>query len=294
MTNKKLLGNALLLITAMIWGTAFVAQRSGMEKIEPMTFTAARMALAFIAVGGVSFIARKRQRQTVDRRSTLAGGVCCGVFLALGSLLQQMGIVYTTAGKAGFITALYMLLVPVIGFLFFRRKISLRVWCAVAIGLVGMYLLCVREQLRLTRGDALVALCAIFFSLHILCCDHFAPRADPIALAAVQFGTVAALSAIAAFAMEEPSWEKIASAAIPILYCGLLSGGLGYTLQIVAQRFTEPTTAALLMSLESVFAVIAGALLLRERMTPGEAAGCAIMFLAILLVQLPSKKTESF
>lgn len=299
MKNKKLLGSLMLTLTALIWGTAFAAQRKGMESIEPVTFTAARNVLAAGAVGLVAALAGlgRRKDLTEDqrrqkRRSTVIGGVCCGVFLAAASIFQQMGVVYTTAGKAGFITAMYMLLVPVIGFVFFRRRNPLTVWLAVAVGVLGMYLLCMDGGFRLTRGDALVCVCAVLFSCHILCCDHFARLGDPLWISALQFLTTMVISGAAAFIMERPTWAKVASAAVPILYCGIVSGGIGYTLQMTAQRFTDPTVASLLMSLESVFAVIAGALLLGERMSGRELAGCAVMFAAIVLVQLPERKKQ--
>lgn len=295
--NRKMIGNLLLTLTAFIWGTAFVFQRKGMESIEPITFTSARMALAAAAVGIAAFIAAGRSpvdsvpvsdREKTDRRkSTVLGGICCGSFLACASIFQQMGIVYTTAGKAGFITAMYMILVPVIGFVLFKKKNTWLVWLAVLTGVAGMYLLCMTEGFTLTRGDTLVCICAVLFSGHILCCDYFVQRGDPIRISAIQFVTCSALSAVAAWILETPTWEKVLSAAVPILYCGILSGGVGYTLQITAQKFTDPVIASLLLSLESVFAVLAGAILLHERMTPREITGCVVMFIAILLVQIP-------
>ena len=297
MKNKRVLGNGLLLFTAMIWGTAFVFQRVGMESIEPISFNAARMALAALAVGTVAFFTRGHRRaQSAQRtaqelkryrKSTFAGGICCGVFLALGSIFQQMGLVYTTAGKAGFITAMYILLVPVISFFFLKKKNSWLVWAAVLLGVAGMYLLCISGEIRLSRGDLFVSVCAVFFSCHILFCDHFARRGDAISISAIQFATVTVISAAAALITEEPSPGKLASAILPILYCGLVSGGIGYTLQLVAQKYTDPTVASLLMSMEAVFAVIAGALLLSERMSTRELTGCVIMFAAIVLVQIP-------
>lgn len=294
--NKRMLGNALLILTAMIWGTAFVFQRVGMESIEPITFNAARMALAAVAVGAVSAmpIASEKERLASYsaqqcaryRRDTIVGGICCGAFLAAASIFQQMGVVYTTAGKAGFITAMYMLLVPVINFVFFKKRNSAVVWLAVLLGVVGMYLLCMTEGFSLGRGDTLVCICAVLFSGHILCCDHFVKLGNPIRISAIQFASCTAISSVAALILERPSWDKIVSAIVPILYCGIVSGGVGYTLQIVAQKFTDPTVASLLMSLESVFAVIAGAILLGERMTPRELLGCVIMFAAIVLVQI--------
>ena len=289
MKNKKMLGNLLLMLTAAIWGTAFVGQRVGMEKIEPLTFRA----LVFVLwkqekMQSARSMAHEELPDTNSfRKNTFIGGICCGTFLALASIFQQMGLVYTSAGKAGFITAMYMLLVPILNFLLFRKKNTWLVWLAVGTGVVGMYLLCMTEGFRLTRGDALVCVCAFLFSGHILCCDHFARLGDPIRISAIQFATAAVISGIGAMVLETPDWDKIMSAAIPILYCGILSGGVGYTLQMTAQRFTDPTIASLLMSLESVFAVIAGAVLLQERMSGRELAGCIIMFVAILLVQIP-------
>ena len=306
-----MLGNLLLLLTAMIWGTAFVAQRVGMDSIEPITFNAARMALAAVMVGALAYVLRKKQKKeavwpasskhalpageelrdagetTVSWRNTLTGGICCGLFLTAGSVFQQMGVVYTSAGKAGFITAMYMLFVPIINYILFKMKNSWLVWLAVFIGVGGMYLLCVKEDFTLTRGDMLVCICALMFSGHILCCDYFVKLANPIELAAIQFATASVVSAVIAFLTETPVWTGIVSAAVPIIYCGVVSGGIGYTLQIVAQKYTDPTVASLLMSLESVFAVIAGAVLLGEQMSSRELLGCVIMFAAIILVQVP-------
>lgn len=302
MKNKKILGNALLMLTAIIWGTAFVAQRAGMDKIEPLTFNASRMALAAVAVGLVALFGwlkekrsgtgRTEEEQKQYNKSTLIGGVLCGCFLSAASILQQIGLVYTTAGKAGFITALYILIVPVVGFIFFKRKNTWLVWLAVLVGLVGMFLLCINEQFRLSRGDALICGCAFVFSFHIITCDHFVKKGNPIRMSAIQFATATVISTAAAFIAEQPSMDKIISAAVPILYCGLVSGGVGYTLQIVAQKFTDPTVASLLMSMESVFAVIAGVLLLHESMSVREMIGCVVMFAAIILVQIPLPKRK--
>ena len=313
MKNKQLLGNLLLLLTAMIWGTAFVAQRVGMDSIEPITFNASRMALAAVMVGALAYVLRYKKKKEMLRRisskrplpageehigrnadesavtwrNTLKGGICCGLFLTAGSVFQQMGVVYTSAGKAGFITAMYMLFVPILNYILFKKKNSWLVWLAVLVGVGGMYLLCVKEDFTLTRGDFLVCICALMFSGHILCCDHFVRVAKPIELAAVQFATAAVVSAVTALLLETPGWDGIASAAVPIIYCGVVSGGIGYTLQIVAQKYTDPAIASLLMSLESVFAVIAGAVLLGEQMSSRELLGCVIMFAAIILVQVP-------
>ena len=234
--SRRLLGNALLLLTALIWGMAFVAQRQGMDSIEPITFCAARMALSTVAVGLVALLTgRNDTRPEPERkrraRASLLGGLGSGAFLAAATVMQQMGLVTTTAGKAGFITAMYMLLVPVVNFVLFRKKNTWLVWLGVLVGVAGLYLLCVNENFSLTRGDAMVCVCAVLFTGQILCIDHFAPEADPIRMSAVQFVVSTVVCGAAAFLLEQPTWEKVASAAIPILYCGLMSGAVGYTLR---------------------------------------------------------------
>ena len=296
--NKRMLGNFLLLLTAMIWGTAFVFQRVGMESIEPVTFTASRMTIAALAVGLVTLFLRFKQRNTPPptpqtKKYAVIGGILCGTFLASASLLQQIGIVDTAAGKAGFITSLYILLVPVLQLILLRQKSPWPVWLAVLIGLIGMYLLCVKDGFSLTFGDAMLLGCALLFSGHILCCDHFVKQADPLLLSVIQFITAAVISAVAAWILETPTWDKIVSAAVPILYCGIVSGGIGYTLQIIAQKHTDPAIASLLMSLESVFAVLAGALVLGERMSIQEIIGCVLLFSAILIAETLSAKKKT-
>lgn len=292
MRHRQLLGSLILLVVAMIWGTAFAFQRMGTGVIGPMTFTASRMTLSAVAVGFVSFLIKDPDiadaaGSSARRRDTLTGGILCGLFLVSATLFQQIGIAYTTAGKAGFITALYILLVPIISTVFLRKPSSWIVWIAVLLGLAGMYLLCMTEGFSLARGDALVCVCAMLFTGHILCCDRFAGRGNPVRISAIQFVTASVVSWTLAFIFETPSVEAIRSALVPILYCGLASGGIGYTLQIVAQRFTNPTVASLLMSFESVFAVLGGAVLLHERMSTRELLGCMVMFIAIIVVQVP-------
>ncbi len=292
MRHRQLLGSLILLIVAVIWGTAFAFQRMGTGVIGPMTFTASRMTLSAVAVGFVSFLIKDPDMadaagSSARRRDTMKGGILCGLFLVSATLFQQIGIAYTTAGKAGFITALYILLVPIISTVFLRKPSSWIVWIAVLLGLAGMYLLCMTEGFSLARGDALVCVCAMLFTGHILCCDRYAGRGNPVRISAIQFVTASVVSWTLAFIFETPSVEAIRSALVPILYCGLASGGIGYTLQIVAQRFTNPTVASLLMSFESVFAVLGGAVLLHERMSTRELLGCMVMFIAIIVVQVP-------
>lgn len=293
MNSKRALGNLLLILTALIWGTAFVFQRVGMESLDPYTFNAVRMALAAIAIGAAALVrARTNPPTEQERRDTLVGGLCCGALLAAASLFQQVGLVYTTAGKAGFLTAMYLLLVPVLGVLLLGRRERALTWLAVLLGVGGMYLLSMQGGFSLSRGDALVSICAVLFAGHILCCDLFSRRADPLALSAIQFAVTSLVSLVPALLTGAPQIGQLRAALVPIVYCGLVSGGLGYTLQMIAQRFTDPTVASLLMSLESVFAALAGALILHERMSARELIGCAILFAAILLVQLAQQETQ--
>jgi len=270
-----------------------------MDHIEPITFNAVRMTSAAVFLIIVSFILDKlkkserkpneaEQKETI--KATVKGGLFCGFFLAASSIVQQAGMVYTTAGKAGFITAMYMLFVPIANLIIFKKKGNAKLWLSVLLGIVGMYLLCIKDDLSFTKGDLLILGCAVLFSGHILCCDKFAPKCDAVKLSAIQFMTSAVISSVLAFIFEEPTVEKIVSAAVPILYCGIASGGIGYTLQIIGQKYTDPTVASIVMSLESVFAALAGVILLNEKMTSQELIGSVIMFAAIILVQLPSKK----
>lgn len=299
MNRKRILGNLMLLLTAFIWGFSFVFQRVGMDYIEPLTFGSARSVLASLALFALVKVLEGQKKKkglpetfsvpdaAAYRKNTLKGGVACGIFLTLAASFQQMGIVYTTAGKTGFITALYIVFVPVIGGLFLKKKINWLVGLGVVLATVGMYFLSIQEEFALTKGDTLIFICAIFFALHILSCDHFVQIADPLRMSMIQFAVCAVLSGLAAFVFEAPSGAKLAAAAIPILYSGILSGGVAYTLQMFAQKFTEPTVASLILSLEAVFGVLGGWLLLKEVMTPRELLGCLIVFAAIILVQIP-------
>ena len=302
MKNKKAFGIITLLITSIIWGLAFVFQRSGMDHIEPITFNAARMSAGALFVVVICIIRDLISKKAINKdhieskksitKNTIIGGVGCGLFLTAASLVQQMGLVETSAGKAGFITAMYMLFVPIINLIFFKKKGSAKVWIAVIIGIIGMYLLCVKEKLEFENGDALVLLCAVLFAGHILWCDRFAPQSDAVKMSAIQFIVAGSLSWVFSFIFESPTIDQIIYATVPILYCGLVSGGIGYTLQIVGQQCIDPAPASIIMSLESVFAVLAGVLLLNESMTIQEIIGCIIMFIAIILVQLPSKENN--
>ena len=292
MKQNKLLGNILLFVAAVIWGTAFVFQRSGMEDIGPIAFNAARTTLSAIVVAPIAFWRIKKTQlpvgeRTAFLRNTVLGGICCGICLTLASTMQQAGMVYASAGKGGFISAMYMLPIPFLNLLLFRKRVQWSVWVAVGMAVFGMYLLCLTEGFTLERGDSLLCISALLFSFHILCCDYFAPKGEPVAIASIQFATVAVISWPISFLVEHPSVSGLLAAGVPILYCGLMSGGVGYTFQLIAQRHTDPTPASLLMSLESVFAVLAGALLLHEKMSSRELLGCAVIFASVILVQLP-------
>ena len=301
MKNKKALGNLILLVTAFIWGASFVSQRVGMDRIEPFTFNAVRMLISALAMALIIAIRDRVQlargshpSQTMSageysswKRNAVKGGLACGVVLALASISQQVGMVYTTAGKAGFITALYILIVPVISVIFLKKKVGWLSWIAVAIGAVGLYLLSINEGFTIARGDLYVMICALCFSFHILVIDRYVNETDPLRISMIQFCVAAAISGAAALLFEEPTGDKIMSAMVPILYCALIAGAGGYTMQMIGQKYTEPTVASLIMSLESAFALLTGMLFLNERLSGRELAGCAIMFAAIILIQIP-------
>lgn len=293
---KQLRANLLLLLTAMIWGAAFVAQSVSMDYVGPFTFLCTRSILGGVVLLPVIAVMGKRKQEksaekSESRRILFLGGICCGIMLFIGSALQQVGIQYTTAGKAGFITAMYMVLVPICG-LFFGKRPGGKTWAAVVVALVGMYLLCLYGSgiQNLSKGDLLEMLCALGFTAHILVIDHFSPKVDGVKMSCIQFFVCGILAGIFMLILETPSWESIRAAAMPILYAGILSSGVGYTLQIVAQKDTQPTVASLLMSLESVFSLIFGWILLKEAMSGVELLGCVLMFAAIIWVQLPEKK----
>ena len=292
--NKKALGNFILLLTAFIWGMSFVFQKEGVVAIEPLTFGAARCVLSAVSVAIVALIVeRKKYRPYEYKKNTIKGGIICGIFLTAACNLQQIGLLTSPAGKTAFITAFYMLFIPILLFLVFKQKISLRVWIAVFIGLVGLYLLCVTQGFSFAKGDMYVFACAICFACQMLAVDRYVPMASALWMSVIQFTINAGVSWILAFIFEHPSWAGLLSVGTEILYCGVLSGGAGYTLQMIGQGMSDPVIAGLLLSCESVFGAIGGALVLHERMTPKELAGAMIMFIAIILVQLPSKKKNA-
>lgn len=297
MNRKQLRANLLLLLTAMIWGAAFVAQSVGMDYIGPYTFLFSRSILGgVVLLPVIVFRQRKQQAEATEassgvRKNLLIGGLACGVVLFIASAFQQLGIQVTTAGKAGFITAMYMVLVPLTG-LFLGKKIGGKVWGAVAVALVGMYLLCFAggKVGAINRGDLLEMACAVGFTAHILVIDRFSGKVDGVKMSCIQFFVCGILAFVAMLIFEEPNLQDLLAGWMPVVYAGVLSSGVGYTLQIVAQKDTEPTVASLLMSLESVFSLVFGWVLLHEVMSARELIGCVLMFAAIVWVQLPGRK----
>ncbi len=300
-SKKSLGGNIALLLAAFIWGTSFVAQSVGMESVEGFTFNGIRMLMGSAALMPLIAVMQIKKRKTDIRTKAqkkndalvqLKSGVICGLILFCASNLQQFAFNYTTSGKIGFITALYMLLVPVFG-LVLKQKQKLFVWFAVVMGCFGAYLLCVDGSFSIGKGELLALVCSVCFAVHILYIDNVVDKVDGVILSCTQFFVVGVISVICMFIFETPQISAINSAIVPILYSGILSSGVAYTLQIIGQKNTQPAVASILMCLESVFAVLAGWVVLKEQLSAREAIGCVVMFVAIILTKIPEwKKSE--
>lgn len=303
-SQKMPLKNSLcLLLAATIWGIAFVAQSVGMEYVGPFTFNGIRSLIgAAVLVPVILILNRSKDTSSAvtDSTSTVSsspyktrdlwmGGIACGIALFAASNFQQFGIKYTTVGKAGFITACYIVIVPIIG-LFLKKKCSPFIWAAVVMALIGLYLLCITDGFSISLGDMLVLVCAFLFSLHILVIDYFSPKADGVKLSCIQFLVCGILSTVLALILEHPDISSILTAWLPILYAGVMSCGVAYTLQIVGQKNVNPTVASLILSLESCISVLAGWIILGQKLSARELIGCVIMFAAIILAQLPEKQ----
>lgn len=300
MKKQQVRNSLILLLTAFIWGVAFVAQSVGMDYVEPFTFNSVRSIL-----GGLFLIPciwvldrmnpeRKAQLQAMSpseqqtgKKKLLAGGIWCGVIIFVASNLQQFGIADTTVGKAGFITALYIVIVPMLG-LFFKKTCSSTVSLGVALAVCGLYFLCMTDGFSIQLGDFLVFLGALAFSAHIMVIDHYTQLVDGVKMSCIQFLVCGILGVVCMFIFEHPSIGNILAAWQPILYAGILSCGVAYTLQIVGQKGMNPTVASLILSLESVISVLAGLVLLQEVPTAREVIGCILMFAAIIMAQLPA------
>lgn len=303
----------MLLLTAIIWGVAFVAQSVGMDYVEPFTFNFARymigavVLLPFLGLGNGSAVPaqnmkgdaltgkktlseeERNRRKRMIRKSVL-GGVGCGFFLFIASMLQQFGIMYTqVVGKAGFITALYIILVPVLG-IFLHKKTKPLVWICVMISVIGLYLLCVSDGYHMEVADILLLACALFFAFHIIFIDYISPGTNGVLVSCVQFFVAGICCMAAMLLFEAPSLSGMLRAYIPILYTGVLSCGVAYTFQILGQKYVEPTKASLILCLESVVSVLAGWLLLKQSLSIRELIGCVTMFVAIIMAQFVQKE----
>ncbi len=293
--------NILLLITATLWGFAFVAQRAGMEYIGPFGFNAVRFALGSISLIPLLIFNKRKKFQNENifpagkRKEIFWAGIIAGIVLFTGASLQQIGIVYTTAGKAGFITGLYLILTPLIG-IFFKYKSQSLTWVSAVIAVIGLYLLSVNEKFILEKGDALVFFSSIFWALHVIVIDILIKKVDPIKIAFLQFAVCSLLSFTVSFTFEVLTFQKIYNALIPILYGGLISVGIAYTLQVVAQQYAPPSHAAIILSLESVFGLLGGWMILGETISLRGMVGCSFMLMGMILSQLSissKKKIEA-
>lgn len=311
MRKNRMKNTGMLFLAAIIWGFAFVAQSAGMNYVGPFTFNAVRCFIGALVLVPVALLwkpsenaqcAGKSEKEIGKNRIEekkkvsywflrnkllLCGGVSCGIFLGVATNLQQIGILSTSVGKAGFLTALYIVLVPVAG-LFFKKKCPVTVWFGVACSLLGLYLLCMTKgNFSLAVGDWFLLGCAVVFTGHILVIDYFAPKVNGVWMSCIQFFVAGLISGVPMMLTETPTWDEVWAARLPILYAGVLSCGVAYTLQILGQKNYNPTIAVLILSLESCFSVLGGFLILKETLTARELLGCVFMFVAIILAQLP-------
>lgn len=310
MNKHQVRQSCLLFLAAFIWGVAFVAQSNAMAYVEPFTFMAVRNYIGSFVLVICIFIFKKMglskqkpAKEAYGKKTPkwmlrlgidayhVQGGIICGTFLCIAGNLQQFGIKYTNVGKAGFLTAVYIILVPVLG-IFLHRKAGVRVWIGVVIALIGLYLLCVTEKFTIVPADFMLLLCALVFSMQIMAIDHYVDIVDGVKLSCIQFFTCAVLSSIGMILFETPSFHALLQAWLPILYAGVMSSGVAYTLQVVGQKDMNPTVASMILSLESVFSALAGWVLLKQVLSAKELLGCGLVFAAIILAQLPEKAKE--
>lgn len=283
------------MLTSMIWGAAFVAQSAGMEYIGPFTFNGLRMLLGAAVLLPLIIVRKQNQSGKAvqkQRKKLWCSGIVCGVVLFAGSTLQQIGIADTTAGKAGFITAMYVVMVPLMGAVVGQKQ-PLMVWAGVALSAVGMYFLCMTESFSLGFGDAMVLAGAVGFSVHILLIDRFSAQTDGIQLSCLQFLVSGVLGVVCMFLFETPQLHQIVEAWLPLLYAGVMSCGVAYTLQILGQRDIDPTVASMILCLEAVFSVVFSWLLLNETLSMKEIFGCVLIFIALVLSQMKGNMKEA-
>ena len=298
--KMRILGPIMLVSAAMIWGLSFVAQKQGMEYVEGFTFNGIRSLLGAIVL--IPFIVIRAVKNPVklspvekkqSRRDNLKGILIVGLMLCIGSNLQQFAFNYIEPGRVGFITALYMLIVPLISFIVYKKKQPVTTWIGVILGVVGLYMICMggSTSSSLGKGDILALLCSFAFALHIIVIDKFAAKIDCVVLSCGQFFVTGVISCILMFIFESPNIQSIMQAAVPILYAGIMSCGCAFTFQVIGQKYTDPTISSMLLCLESVFSVIFSFIILGERMASVEYIGCAVMFVAIIIAQLPARKS---
>ena len=296
--KESLSGIFMLTLCAFIWGTAFIAQSVGGEYAEPLTFNFARSVLATFFLTGccLLFDKMKGRRPSIlgsddplYKNRLLKGGITCGIFLSLACFFQQLGIMYTTVGKSGFITALYIVLVPVLSYIVFRRSVSLLQGVSVGIAAIGMYFICINEGFSINKGDLYTLICAFCFAAQIICVENIIKNLDGVRLSLIQFATCVVINGVLMFVFETPSLTSLLSGWAPIAYAGIMSSGVAYTLQIVGQKHVSSVLACMLMSLESAFALLSGWIILGQAMSMREIFGCCLVFAAILLAQLPEE-----
>ena len=292
--KQRTKGNAFLLLAAAVWGCGLIAQKAGMSYLGPLTFTAIRCTLGGVMMFPLIYVlernkSREERESAPKETENLKGAFACSIPLLSLIMFQQYGLPYTTAGKAGFITALYILITPLIGMLL-GKKVNKRLWVAVIVGLSGMYLMCLYTGLdSVNFGDMMMLLAAVACSAHLHVIDHFVAKCDPVKMSCYQFIMVGVMCIIPAILLEQTTWQAVTDCLIPILYAGIFSCGVGYTLQIVGQKYTDPSVASLLLSTETVFTLLAGMIFFHEVLAIHEYIGCAMMFIAIIISQLPEK-----
>lgn len=298
MKKTQIRNSMFLFLAATLWGMAFVAQSAGMEHVKPFTFNGVRCIIGGLVLIPCIFLLKslkktdkEEKKRKLVTKTEIIGGICCGIVLFAASSFQQFGLLHTTVGKAGFITALYVIIVPIFG-LFLRKRVPLLVWFCVMLSVAGLYFLCMpKDKFTLAFGDMLVLVCAVLFAIHILVIDYFSPKGDGVTISCIQFFTCGVLSGIGMI-FEQPSIVSIWAAKWPILYAGVLSCGVAYTLQVVGQKDVNPTVASMILCLESVVAVLAGWVILGETLNVRQSVGCILMFVAILMAQLPMPRKK--
>ncbi len=296
MQKSSFINYLFLFLAALVWGLGFVSQSVGANYLGAFAFNALRFPLAFIVLIPLLLIRKKTNKSeyTKDKKTALAGGILCGIMLFLASTFQQLAMTDSSSGKAGFLTAFYIVLVPIFG-LFIKKRTNLFIWLAVVLALIGLFFLCIKDSFQLSSSDISLFICAALYAIHILIIDHFSPMVDSVLLSWIQFAVTSICSLICMLIFEgAPSLSNISAAAIPILYAGIMSCGIGYTLQILGQNNVNPAIASVLLSLESCISAIAGALILGQLLSLRELVGCIFMFAAVLITQInPTKKAQT-